>query len=613
MTTNMTQRLVDGLAHRWRPGRRGVLRGAAVVGAAVVTSPWTYLSRPASAYDAVCGSHSECADGYTVFCCTINGGRNTCPPDSFIAGWWKADSSSFCGGAARYYIDCNAYRNGAWSCRCNDSTCDRRRVACNQFRYGQCNTQVPYSETGPVVCRLVSCTPPWQQYAGTCSSTSRTDNNTATHAAPCLSGAVPVGRLDSVTTNGSRVTLVGWAYDPDQPATEIDVAVYADGAGIGWHPTGVPRPDVNAAHGSTGRHGFDLSFDHPDGAHTFEVYGINVGPGSSNPLLGRTTVVVNPGAQPRGALDDVTTSGSTVRLRGWAYDPDDTARALDVHLYEDGQPVSVTRADSARPDVDRAFGVGSEHGFDVSLTRPDGRHEYRAEAISVGGGDDALLGRRTVEVNPGAVPRGALDDAVGLGDSVRLRGWAYDPDEPARSLSVAVYVDGQGLSWYEAAADRPDVNTAFGIPGRHGYDMQVTVPPGSRTFTVYAINVGGGADNPLIGRRTVPVGRPGPIGNLEQATAVGTSVRLVGWALDPDRTSTAIAVDVYVDGGAVGRFPTGEPRPDVQRAHTVDGEHGFDLTVQAAAGTHTVSVYGIGLRANNLLGSRTVVTGSGSG
>lgn len=190
--TTFAERLVEKIARRSGPDRRGFLRGSALVSAAVVATPATFLTKPTTAYAAVCGTHSTCASGYTVFCCTINGGQNSCPPNSFVAGWWKADNASYCGGAARYYIDCNAYRNNnTFRCRCNSDpgTCDNRLVACNQFRYGQCNVQVPYSETGPVVCRVVSCVPPWQEYEGVCTTSSRTDNNTTSHSAPCLTTA----------------------------------------------------------------------------------------------------------------------------------------------------------------------------------------------------------------------------------------------------------------------------------------------------------------------------------------------------------------------------------------------------------------------------------------
>ncbi|HEX8768244.1 MAG TPA: twin-arginine translocation signal domain-containing protein, partial [Jatrophihabitans sp.] len=218
MPVSLAERIVNRVAERTeraRTSRRGFLGGAALVGAALAVNPWSYLTRPASAYDTVCGADANCYSGYSVFCCTINGGRNSCPPDSFIGGWWKADNSSFCRGSARYYIDCNAYRDGRYACRCNQTTCDRRLVACNQFRYGQCNTQIPWSSTGPVLCRMVTCTPPWVQFGGTCSSSSATDNNTGSHTAPCIVNRAPVGYVDQIASTVNTVRIKGWTYDPD--------------------------------------------------------------------------------------------------------------------------------------------------------------------------------------------------------------------------------------------------------------------------------------------------------------------------------------------------------------------------------------------------------------
>ena len=63
-------------------------------------------------------------------------------------------------------------------------SCDGRRACCNQFRYGQCHQEI--SCYGPVVCRVATCTPPWQ-YDPSCTTTSATDNATLSHGAPCLS------------------------------------------------------------------------------------------------------------------------------------------------------------------------------------------------------------------------------------------------------------------------------------------------------------------------------------------------------------------------------------------------------------------------------------------
>ncbi|MEO5680243.1 MAG: twin-arginine translocation signal domain-containing protein [Acidimicrobiales bacterium] len=185
----LTERLVErasGALDR-RTDRRSVLQAAAVVGSALATGGVGYILRPGTAYASVCGDGASCTSGWTAFCCTVHG-ANTCPPYSFAAGWWKIDASPFCSGAARYIVDCNATCPTQCSCHCASGTCDERRVCCNQFRYGQCNTQIACY--GPVVCRIALCTAPWI-WSSKCTTTSRTDNRTVTHNAPCLVAVVP--------------------------------------------------------------------------------------------------------------------------------------------------------------------------------------------------------------------------------------------------------------------------------------------------------------------------------------------------------------------------------------------------------------------------------------
>jgi len=191
--------MINSLSRRFRPlSRRSVLVGAAVAGSALATNPRTYALRPVSAYASICGPGSTFDSGWTVFCCTINKGVNACPPGSFAAGWWKAADSSWCGNGYRYIVDCNAScskcstgcsdgicDSRCWSCSCgrgSSATCDQRRVCCNAFRYGQCNTQVKCS--GGVHCRVVSCVAPYKW--DNCTTTSLSDNRTAEHSAPCL-------------------------------------------------------------------------------------------------------------------------------------------------------------------------------------------------------------------------------------------------------------------------------------------------------------------------------------------------------------------------------------------------------------------------------------------
>jgi hypothetical protein len=202
MSTTVSERVVARASSflERRSGRRSFLAKTAVVGSVLLVNPLRWLLRPGTAEAALCGPAADCASGWSVMCCSISGGVNACPPGTIAGGWWKADNSGFCGGGARYYVDCNASCGtcGCGSsgvcdhscqncgCRCNTGSCDERAVCCNQFRYGQCHQDVRC--VGAVVCRVVSCTPPWV-FDPSCSTTSATSQSTALHDAPCLHGS----------------------------------------------------------------------------------------------------------------------------------------------------------------------------------------------------------------------------------------------------------------------------------------------------------------------------------------------------------------------------------------------------------------------------------------
>ncbi len=93
----------------------------------------------------------------------------------------------------RYYLDCNNFPGQPYAggCRCANDDCNQRRVACNFFRYGQCNTQI--GGVSDVVCRLVICENPATVGGWGCNGTLMVDNNVCSHEAGCLQGlATPV-------------------------------------------------------------------------------------------------------------------------------------------------------------------------------------------------------------------------------------------------------------------------------------------------------------------------------------------------------------------------------------------------------------------------------------
>jgi hypothetical protein len=287
----LTTTLVDKAAG-WlerRTSRRTFLQRVAVVGSAMTVSGLDYVLRPGTAYASVCGSGSTCASGWTALCCTINHGRNQCPPGSFAGGWWKADGAGLCGGSARYYIDCHPRcqcgcgggthfcAQHCWGCTphcAREGTCDERRVCHNVFRYGQCNQQISCS--GPVWCRVISCTPPWKW--DNCSASSATDDFTRSHNAPCLATSwTPLqARYRAM---GSQGSVLGASASTEYDASRGRVQRFVHGrmyhsSATGTHfllgalathyvhtggtsgPLGLPTGDTNNNTDGKGRHNF---------------------------------------------------------------------------------------------------------------------------------------------------------------------------------------------------------------------------------------------------------------------------------------------------------------------------------------------------------------------
>ncbi|MDQ3933199.1 MAG: hypothetical protein M3340_01055 [Actinomycetota bacterium] len=464
----------------------------------------------------------------------------------------------------------------------------------------------------------------------------------------------PTGHLDGASgAAGGFIQLRGWVMDPDAPRTPTSVHAYVDGpAGSGAPMAAVDaemsRPDVATAFPGAGPdHGYNSAFGGiSPGEHTVYVYGINIAGGGDNPLLGtqKVTVPHTAAGSPFGSFDSADGRvGGAARVRGWTIDPDDRVAVTDVHAYIDGpagsgaRGIDLGRAGDSRPDVANVHsGAGDKHGFDKAIDGlAPGVHTVWIYGINAaGGGENPLLGVRTIKV-PGPDPIGNVESVSGAaGGFIQLSGWVMDPDAPRTPTSVHAYVDGPAgsgapLAAVDAGMSRPDVAVAFpGAGSEHGYSSAFGgISPGEHTVYVYGINAAGGGQNPLL--RTVKVTVPqtaggSPFGNFESAEGrLGGVGQVAGWTVDPDDGSEVTNVHVYVDGPAgsgargVDLGPAAGSRPDVATAHPGAGAgHGFDKTIDGLSpGVHTLWVYAInaiGGGENPLLGVRRIVVPEGS-
>ena len=331
----------------------------------------------------------------------------------------------------------------------------------------------------------------------------------------------PVGTFDPPVTSGLDVEVSGWALDPDQPSAPTTVHVYVDGARTASMTAGLADAGVASAYPAAGEdHGYRWTGTLTAGSHTICVYAINVGTGTGNPRLGCETVSVAappppfPPGNPRGNLDSLTLSGTTVSARGWVFDPDNPTAPVSVHVYVDGARVATVSAAGARPDIGRIYpAAGSNHGFSWSGTLSAGTHTVCLYAINMGAGTgNPRLGCKSLGTAapaaafPPGNPWGSLDAVTAAGTSVTARGWAIDPDQPTTPVTVHIYVDGRSTAAVAANRPRADIGRIYPAAGsNHGYGWTGTLASGAHTVCAYAINRGAGTGNPRLGCKAVTV------------------------------------------------------------------------------------------------------------
>jgi hypothetical protein len=196
-------------------------------------------------------------------------------------------------------------------------------------------------------------------------------------------------------------------------------------------------------------------------------------------------------------------------------------------------------------------------------------------------------------------PIGHLDDS-GIdfrhpGANTIAMGWAYDEDSP-EPVNVHVYIDGRLVVAAVADQPRPDVAAAYpGAGPAHGFEVNLgRIENGRHTLCVYAINIGTGANNALIGCGDASYEGSAPWGWVDRLRVSPQFIGLLGWASDYD-TPDPIQVHVYIDGVFAGAVLAQEHIGDlggVVAFYEQDHHFSFLLTPTPTTGRQ-VCVYAI--------------------
>ncbi|MET3808959.1 GH25 family lysozyme M1 (1,4-beta-N-acetylmuramidase) [Arthrobacter sp. UYEF3] len=231
------------------------------------------------------------------------------------------------------------------------------------------------------------------------------------------SNPAPTGSYDTLsvvqTPGAARLQVTGWTLDRTAPAASTPVHIYVrspDGSNFGYaFAADKPRPDVNQAIGTIGDHGFNVQIDVVrTGTYSVCAYAIPVAPLSAgNTTLGCTAVTVSQTPAPLGYVDSARIQSlngqASIAVDGWTFDPAIPAASNPVHIYvtsPDGNRTGYAfAADRSRPDVNKAFGIGGNHGYST-FTPLTQRGPYTVCAYGIGiaefGPGNPLLGCKTL-------------------------------------------------------------------------------------------------------------------------------------------------------------------------------------------------------------------------
>jgi hypothetical protein len=199
--------------------------------------------------------------------------------------------------------------------------------------------------------------------------------------------------LEQFGVTGSTLTVAGWAFDPDAPASPVQVHIYADGRGVPMLAAGSTASSATPQ--MTAEHGFSWSTGLSGGRHQVCVYAIDATAGMGNTVLGcqTVTVVTSP---PVGALERLAISGSDVTVTGWALDPDAPTSPIQVHIYVDGRGLPVLTGTAPAAGYPTAL---EQSAFTGTLSLSRGAHRVCAYAIDHEGvAGNTVLGCRSVDV-----------------------------------------------------------------------------------------------------------------------------------------------------------------------------------------------------------------------
>ncbi len=145
---------------------------------------------------------------------------------------------------------------------------------------------------------------------------------------------------------------------------------------------------------------------YPVGSGTHTAYAKNDGWG---------LVPINVNHDPIGVIDRIEGGAGKINVYGWTYDPDNSSKSLEIHVYIGGSAGSNTvihstggiMANADSPDVNSAYNINGKHRFNTWIeTTARGNQPVYVYAINNESGNNPCIGSGTVNIAE-PIPQGS--------------------------------------------------------------------------------------------------------------------------------------------------------------------------------------------------------------
>lgn len=203
-------------------------------------------------------------------------------------------------------------------------------------------------------------------------------------------------------------------------------------------------------------------------------------------VIGGTTAALQRALFNAEAALQVDVQGTTVTLRGWAFDRSDLYQSIPVGMTVDDGWIGAIYAGNPSPELG-AFGVPASHGFSWSTSLAGGR-TYKICIVGVGIGAGANAYPPCVSVTiPLLLPQGDLSLVDVGGGTMAIMGWGFDHADLYAQIPVGLIVDGRWLGGVTAALPSPYLRP-YGVPGDHAFFAGAQLGRGSHSVCAVGVS-----------------------------------------------------------------------------------------------------------------------------